>query len=98
MRPCNSWRGATELLDRLPADSDNLVVRALELFRERSGCQRGAHVELVKRIPIAAGLGGGSSDAAAALKLANRALGHRLGSGKVGRVWPRSWGATCPSS
>jgi 4-diphosphocytidyl-2-C-methyl-D-erythritol kinase len=53
--------------------SDNLVVKSLKLFQERSGCQLGARVELVKRIPLAAGLGGGSSDAAAALRLANRA-------------------------
>src|SRR5262245_12735243 len=56
-----------------PTGSQNLVVRALERLREHSGCRAGAHVELVKRIPIAAGLGGGSSDAAAALRLANRA-------------------------
>lgn len=55
----------------IPTGSENLVVRALELLRERSGCRLGAHVELVKRIPAAAGLGGGSSDAAAALRLAN---------------------------
>ena len=48
--------------DGVPADSSNLVVRALELFRRRSGCDWGAKVELVKRIPSAAGLGGGSSD------------------------------------
>lgn len=57
----------------IPAGGKNLVVRALELLRERSDCQLGADVELVKRIPAAAGLGGGSSDAAAALRLANRA-------------------------
>jgi 4-diphosphocytidyl-2-C-methyl-D-erythritol kinase len=56
----------------IPAGSDNLVVRALQLLRQRSGCEFGARVELVKRIPAAAGLGGGSSDAAAALRLANR--------------------------
>ena len=55
-----------------PAGPDNLVVRALNLLRQRSGCELGAQVELVKRIPAAAGLGGGSSDAAAALRLANR--------------------------
>ena len=60
----------------IPAGADNLVVRALELLRQRSGCELGAHVELVKRVPAAAGLGGGSSDAAAALRLAN--LGWRL--------------------
>jgi 4-diphosphocytidyl-2-C-methyl-D-erythritol kinase len=75
MRPRDSWLGTLESPDRLPADSGNLVVRALELFRERTGCQRGARVELVKRIPSAAGLGGGSSDAAAVLKLANRSWG-----------------------
>jgi 4-diphosphocytidyl-2-C-methyl-D-erythritol kinase len=58
-----------------PADRNNLVVRALELFRERSGCDMGAEIEVVKRIPAAAGLGGGSSDAATALRLANRAWG-----------------------
>jgi 4-diphosphocytidyl-2-C-methyl-D-erythritol kinase len=55
----------------IPAGSDNLVVRALELLRQRSGCDLGACVGLAKRIPAAAGLGGGSSDAAAALRLAN---------------------------
>jgi 4-diphosphocytidyl-2-C-methyl-D-erythritol kinase len=55
----------------VPANSDNLVLRALELLRQRSGCNLGASIELVKRIPAAAGLGGGSSDAAAALRLAN---------------------------
>lgn len=58
-----------------PSGEDNLVVRALELLRRQSGCQHGARVDLVKRIPLAAGLGGGSSDAAAALRLANRAWG-----------------------
>ena len=56
-----------------PSDESNLVVRALKLLQERSNCRLGADVALVKRIPIAAGLGGGSSDAAAALRLANRA-------------------------
>src|SRR5262249_25181557 len=54
----------------VPGGSDNLVVKSLKLLQERSGCQLGARVELVKRIPMAAGLGGGSSDAAAALRLA----------------------------
>lgn len=59
--------------DQIPADSSNLVPRALELFRQRSGCELGANVKLVKRIPSGAGLGGGSSDAATALRMANRA-------------------------
>ena len=63
--------------EELPTDRTNLVIRALELLREETGCRLGAVVDLVKRIPIAAGLGGGSSDAAATLRLANR--GWNLG-------------------
>ncbi|MEZ6071741.1 MAG: 4-(cytidine 5'-diphospho)-2-C-methyl-D-erythritol kinase [Pirellulales bacterium] len=47
--------------------ADNLVCRALELVRHEAGVKLGATVRLVKRIPVAAGLAGGSSDAAAAL-------------------------------
>jgi 4-diphosphocytidyl-2-C-methyl-D-erythritol kinase len=67
-------RGSAATAD-IPTDSRNLVVRALELLRQRSGCELGADVELVKRIPSAAGLGGGSSDAATALELGNQVWG-----------------------
>lgn len=50
----------------IPSDRSNLVIRALEL------AGRTAHVEVRKRIPPAAGLGGGSADAAAVLRWANR--------------------------
>jgi 4-diphosphocytidyl-2-C-methyl-D-erythritol kinase len=46
---------------------DNLVCRAAALLRQRTGCSRGARLGLVKRIPLAAGLAGGSTDAAATL-------------------------------
>lgn len=62
--------------DSIPTGSNNLVFRALELLQQRSGCPFGARVGLVKRIPLAAGLGGGSSNAAAALRLAN--IGWKL--------------------
>ncbi len=54
-------------LPELSAGPQNLVCRAAELLRQRTGCQRGAHLRLVKRIPVAAGLAGGSTDAAATL-------------------------------
>ena len=51
--------------------NDNLVLRAARLLRVHYGCSRGAHIHLTKRIPVQAGLGGGSSDGAAALKALN---------------------------
>jgi 4-diphosphocytidyl-2-C-methyl-D-erythritol kinase len=62
--------------DDVPRDGRNLVWRAMELLRRRTGTAQGASLRLIKRIPTAAGLGGGSSDAAAALVAAN--LGWRL--------------------
>ena len=59
-------------LDTLPEGSDNIVWKAVELLRQRAGTAAGIAIRLVKRIPAAAGLGGASSDAAAALIAANR--------------------------
>lgn len=53
---------------------DTLVRRALEGLAERAGVEPRWRVRLEKRIPVAAGLGGGSSDAATALRLANETL------------------------
>lgn len=60
----------------VPVDSSNLVLRALELFSQKTGVKQPVHVELVKRIPVQAGMGGGSADAAAALFAANRLAGY----------------------
>ena len=60
----------------IPEGCDNLAVRAVELLRKHAGVRAGACLRLVKRIPAASGLGGGSSDAAAALAAAN--LGWKL--------------------
>src|SRR6202035_5477736 len=56
----------------VPPGPDNLVCKAAALLRRHTGCQRGARVRLTKRIPLAAGLAGGSTDAAAALAGLNR--------------------------
>lgn len=60
----------------LTADEDNLVLRAIRVFEEKSGIVQPLRVELEKCIPIQAGLGGGSADAAAALFAANRLAGY----------------------
>jgi 4-diphosphocytidyl-2-C-methyl-D-erythritol kinase len=55
----------------------NLAARAAALFRERFGIDRGVAIRIAKRIPVTAGLGGGSSDAAAVLRILGRAFGVR---------------------
>ena len=52
--------------------SDNLVEKAADLLREKSGRVEPAALHLQKRLPVAAGLGGGSADAAATLRLLSR--------------------------
>jgi 4-diphosphocytidyl-2-C-methyl-D-erythritol kinase len=58
------------ILGSLPTGEQNLVTKAIRLVQESAGIRHGAKVCVTKRIPSAAGLGGASSDAAAALKLA----------------------------
>ncbi|MEW6127155.1 MAG: 4-(cytidine 5'-diphospho)-2-C-methyl-D-erythritol kinase [Acidobacteriota bacterium] len=52
---------------RVPTDETNLVYRAAAKLREAAGVRSGARIEIEKRIPVAAGMGGGSSNAAATL-------------------------------
>jgi 4-diphosphocytidyl-2-C-methyl-D-erythritol kinase len=70
--------GPTEV----PADSD-LCVRAARLLQERSGTPRGAAIKLRKMLPLQAGLGGGSSDAATTLVALDRLWGTRLGTTRL---------------
>lgn len=56
----------------LPTDKNNIVTRAAELYLARSGKVGRIDISLVKRIPVAAGLAGGSADAAATLRAMNK--------------------------
>jgi 4-diphosphocytidyl-2-C-methyl-D-erythritol kinase len=64
--------------DGLPPAEGNLVMKAAHLLRERAGGLPGARMRLSKAIPVAAGLGGGSSDAATALRGLNELWGLGL--------------------
>jgi 4-diphosphocytidyl-2-C-methyl-D-erythritol kinase len=53
----------------LSGESDNLVIRAAEALRDAAGVTAGAAIRLEKNLPVASGIGGGSADAAATLRL-----------------------------
>lgn len=59
----------------LPADENNLVYKAALLMQEKFGLTEGVRIHLKKNIPIAAGMAGGSTDAAAAMKGISRLFG-----------------------
>ncbi|MBS0632688.1 MAG: 4-(cytidine 5'-diphospho)-2-C-methyl-D-erythritol kinase [Verrucomicrobia bacterium] len=63
----------------VPVDGTNLVLRAAETFRAATGWAKGAQFILQKRIPMGAGLGGGSSNGAMALRALNHLAGEPLG-------------------
>ena len=62
----------------LPAGGDNLCVKAAKAFLKETGLHHGLSITLLKRIPHGAGLGGGSSDAAAVLRGLNDLFDHPL--------------------
>ena len=64
---------------QVPLDSSNLAYRAAELLSEESGKYRGVEIHILKRIPVGAGLAGGSTDAAAALVGLNELWGLGYG-------------------
>ena len=70
----------------LPVGPENLVYKAISAFRSYTGMARGVEVVLEKRIPMAAGLGGGSSDAAAVLRVLNRAWEAGLSSRELREI------------
>jgi len=77
-----SWP-AGGLAREVPGGEENLVIRAARALAEAEGVGRGLEIELVKEIPAAAGLGGGSSDAAAVLLAASLAWGIEPSPGRL---------------
>ncbi len=64
--------------DALACDGSNLIVRAAKALQDHVGANDGLKMHLTKRIPMAAGLAGGSADAAAALVGVNKLCGYGL--------------------
>lgn len=56
----------------VPSDERNLAYKAAQIFKEAYGIKQGVHIRIDKSIPVSAGLGGGSTDAAAVLRGLNR--------------------------
>lgn len=68
---------------------DNLILRAARALRERSGCTLGAEIRLEKHIPMGAGLGGGSSNAATTLLALNKLWKTGLSKEELGVIGVR---------
>ncbi len=71
---------------RLEAEPDNLVLRAARALAAAAGIEPRAALRLEKRLPVASGIGGGSADAAAALRLLDRLWGLDLGMGRLREI------------
>lgn len=65
-------------MEGVPTDSSNLVIKAAELFRQKTGLKTYFNFRLEKRVPAGAGLGGGSSNGASALLAVNELCGTPL--------------------
>jgi len=76
-----SASGSAELLcadPAVPTGQENLILKAATVFAAATGQPAALRFRLVKRVPMGAGLGGGSSNAATALRLLNRAASRPL--------------------
>lgn len=79
----------------VPIDDSNLVLKAARAFAAAVGWKNGAAFRLEKRVPMGAGLGGGSSDAVATLRALNRLAGEPLNASTLARIGA-TLGSDCP--
>lgn len=81
----------------VPADDRNLALRAARLVAQKIGHSGGVHLDIVKHVPVAGGMGGGSADAAAALVACDALWGADLGTAQLHQLAARL-GADVPFS
>lgn len=81
----------------VPEDDRNLALRAARLVAKEAGYTGGVHLDIVKNVPVAGGMGGGSADAAAALVACDALWGAELGTATLLRLAARL-GADVPFS
>jgi len=79
----------------MPTDESNLIYRAAKLFFEKTGISATARIHVCKKIPMGAGLGGGSTDAAGTLSALNSAFDEPLTLDELS-VMAKSLGADVP--
>jgi 4-diphosphocytidyl-2-C-methyl-D-erythritol kinase len=73
----------------VPADDRNLALRAARLVAQKIGYGGGVHLDIVKHVPVAGGMGGGSADAAAALVACDALWGADLGAAQLHQLAAR---------
>lgn len=73
----------------VPADDRNLALRAARLVAQKIGHPGGVHLDIVKHVPVAGGMGGGSADAAAALVACDALWSAELGTGQLHQLAAR---------
>jgi len=81
--------------NRLSWSSDNLIKKAVDLYRLRTGFNQPVKISLQKEIPLGAGLGGGSSNAATILKALN-SLNPKPVTENLLKEWSADLGSDCP--
>ncbi|GAB4236117.1 MAG: 4-(cytidine 5'-diphospho)-2-C-methyl-D-erythritol kinase [Chlamydiales bacterium] len=79
----------------IPCDASNLALKALELYKKMSGSDRHYHIDLKKNVPIEAGLGGGSSNAATVLWGLNALEGSKYSDQQL-QEWSGQIGSDIP--